>query len=92
MFQCKITGEQRTCALFGWKVKDAGVDLAEYDVEEAGDHVGAFIWTPIVIALDNIVLVEEDSGGNGSLIHDVPLERRKLEGQYRQVSCSKGWC
>lgn len=55
------------------KVKYLCVDLAENDIEEAGDHVRTGLCSPVVVALDDVVLVEQDFGRDRALEHDVPL-------------------
>ena len=80
-------GSKHVLSLGRRKVEDFGVDFAEDDVEEAGDHVGALLCPPVVIALDDVVLVEEKLGRNRSLKHDVPLEGN-VSIKYSHL---KGW-
>lgn len=75
------------------KCEDVLVDLAHHNIEEPRDDAGAGIRLPEIKALDNVILVEKNSGRKHRAVHDIPL--CKPDGQHdleqREANDSQAW-
>lgn len=64
--------------LLAGEFKDFATNRTHNEVEESGDGACPCLWTQEVIALNDIVLVEQNGYWDGALVEDIPLFERRL--------------
>lgn len=69
--------DQTITAFLAGRIKDFAVDLTKDNVEEAGDDMCSTLSAQKIIALDDIVCVQQNGCWDDALVHDLPLFSRK---------------
>ena len=67
------------------EAKNLRVDFPKNDIEEACNHISPLIRAPEVVTLEDVVLIEENFGWNGSTKQDIPLRTSTISVRHDQM-------